>query len=675
MTTARMTCVWTGPEQLEELFRDSHVVRSGGGLTLSDHCVIADENGDAVEEFMGYADTAFEEITDTTWVRKTFEIDDPKIANATLCIAGQKLRGSGKLAGTFNGKPFAARAKANCKPWYSDWVLVPLPAKVREGTNELILHTTGSLVWRLFIVPSVLPNRSAKSIDSGVNWDDEHLGKGGFIDGEYVTRISGKRIAARGIITSPPLQIKKGQITLFRDAALCRSSGSRPGGIELSVPSLSVASAGRVTELSISTNCKAAVEVRLGTGPWLDAPSAWTPWSPLTKTVARKLERQLPEPGPRFVQFRITLERGRAAPRHQTVPALKQIKLNAALKPSVAGELPQIEVDGPATVLPGRPFAHQRCSERLRFFREKFKLDRVFSAGADEWDSLLRLAAWVGDYCSNRVHGVGLIPKIVYETQMILELGHEKRASVHCGGLAFALVQLAAAFGLTGRVLLRGNHLVTEFWSPVHRKWAVVDPMDQLPDPKTGKITEWTGGFGGYYCRADGLPMSAIELGRARGKITRRHYVSGSGKYEERDASVPRDLRWFRREISYPERNNYTDAAEPLFRADVFRYSGHLKVRRRGAAAMPWCSHFTSRCGDVEWTVGETSVFLTAMPNGRVLAQLRSQLPNTADFVVNGAELGSDAYEWDLNKTNRLAVHAVNTLGQAGPATICVIGS
>ena len=651
--TTRMTRSWDGAGQLEELFWNSEIARIPNGLTLSDHCVIADENGDVVEQFMGYADTAFEEITAATWARKTFDVADPTIKDAVICIAGHKLRGRGKLAGSFNGVPFAFPARINCRPWYSDWVLIPAPAPLHKGANELILHTAGTLAWRLFIAPSMFPNRSARSADAGLTWDDEHLGLGRFIDGEYCIRLSGKRVAHQGVATSPPIHVV-------------------PDG-------RTVAPAGRVASLDVRTNCMSRVEVRLGTGPWLDRPGVWTRWRGLSASAARALERELPEPGPRFVQFRITL-----SPNERSAPVLKRVRLVAELQPAADAAPPLVEIDKPPTVLSGRHFAHQRPSDKLAHLRKTFKLDAVFGAGRDEWDGLLRLAAWVGDYCSNRVHGVELIPRPVYETRSILELGHERRSAVHCGGLAFVLVQLGAAFGLTGRVLLRGNHLVTEFWSPVHQKWAVVDPMDQRRDPKTGEIKLWAGGFGGYYCRSTGLtagrghdvPMSAIELGAARGKIIRRHFVWESGRYRTRPATVARDLRWFRREISYPERNNYTDATEPLFRADVFRYSGHLKYRRPGQAMMPWYPKHTSRRGDVEWTVGETSVFLTALGDGRVLVQFRSQLPNTAAFSIalNGEyceNIERDVYEWDIGATGRLTVRAVDALGQTGPPTIC----
>ena len=653
-----MTRSWDGPEQLEELFWSTEIVRIPDGLTLSDHCVVADEDGDVVEQFMGYADTAFEEITAATWARKTFDVPGPKIKDAVICIAGHRLRGRGKLAGAFNGVPFTWPARINCTPWYSDWVLIPAPAPLRKGANELILHTTGTLAWRLFIAPSMFPNRSARSADAGLTWDDEHLGLGGFIDGEYCIRLSGKRVADQGVVTSPPIQV-------VPDSKAKTGTGTSGAKRRRACPRFPVAPAGRVASLDVRTNCTSRVEVRLGTGPWLDRPGVWTRWGKLSASAARALERQLPGPGPRFVQFRITL-----TPGQRSAPVLKRVRLVAGLQPAADVPPPLVEIDKPPTVLSGRPFAHQRSSDKLAYLRKKYRLDKIFGAGRDEWDGLLRLAAWVGHYCGHRVKRVDLIPRPVYEVHSILELGHAKRTPVYCGGLAFVLVQLGAAFGLTGRVICRGNHLVTEFWSPVHQKWAVVDPMDQCHDPKTGEIKVWTEGFGGYYCRGDGVPMSAIELGAARGKVTRRHFVWKSGRYRTRPATVARDLRWFRREISYPERNNYTDATEPVFRADVFRYSGHLKYRRPGQAVMPWYPKFTSRRGDVEWTVGETSVFLTAMPGGEVLVQLRSQLPNTAAFDLGPlGRINPDATTWDPAATDTLSIRAVNTLGQVGAAT------
>ncbi|MFW6159103.1 MAG: hypothetical protein ACOC8E_07085 [Planctomycetota bacterium] len=635
---------WEGPDELEELFWSAGIARRPDGLSLADHRVIADEDGDVVEEFMGYADTAFEEISATTWARKTFVVNDPALTAATICVAGTKRGGNGKLAGTWNGEPFAVPARANCRPWYSEWRLIPVPAPVRAGENELILRATGSLVWRLFIAPCHLPNRSARSIDAGVTWDDEDLGLGGFIDGEYCIRLSGTQVASEGVVTSPPIQVCDG-------------------------PAGSVPPAGRVRALGVTTNVDAGVDVRLGNGPWLDRPGVWTAWRPLADGAAEALEAELGEPGARFVQFRLTL-----TPNRRGAPVLKRVKVAAALEPAADVDPPTIKITKPPTVLSGRHFAHQRASDKLAFLRKKFGLDDVFGAGEDAWDGLLRLAAWVGDYCGHREKSVELIPKIIYDAHLMLELGHERRTPVYCGGLAFVLVQLGASLGLTGRVICRGNHLVTEFWSPVHRKWAVVDPMDQQPDPETGEIKVWTEGFGGFYHTGDGGPMSAIELATTRSAVTRRHYVWEADAYEERPATVVRDLRWYRREVSYTERNNYTDAAEPLFRADVFRYSGHLKWRRPGMNEMPWYPTYTSRRGDVAWSVGETSAFFTAMPDGSVLVQLRSQLPNTVAYDLGPpGRIEGDSYRWHVGEADELTVRAVNALGQAGPPTPCVI--
>jgi hypothetical protein len=642
MAKRRMSRTWNGPEDLEGLFWSGRIARARDGLTLDQHCVIADELGRAVEEFMGYAETAFEEVTPTTWARKMFQVDNPDVRDATLCVAGTRLRGRGTLAGTFNGAPFTWPARANCRPWYSDWVLIPAPAPLREGENELILHTTRSLAWRLFVEPSVLPNQSARSTDAGLTWDDEHLGLGGFLDGEYVVRLSGRRPASEGTITSPPIQVASD---------------------DSSAPAV-----GRVGELKVTSNVRAGVHVRLGTGPWIGRHGVWTPWEEATPGAAAALEKTLAEPGPRFAQFRLTL-----TPNRRTLPTLRRVRLTASLEPAADRRPPAVEVEGPPTVLGGRHFAHQRLSKRLARLRRHFGLERVWAAGDDPWESLLHLAAWTGEYCSFREKG-DLLIAARYDTLPLLELGHARRSRVMCGHLAFALVQLAASFGLTGRVLCRGNHLVTEFWSPVHRKWAVVDPMEPILERRT-KRTVWTPGYAGFYHQG-GAPLSALELGEARGSVTRTNLVwrgpGRKGSRQGRRAMVEKDLRWYRREVSYPERNNFTDACEPVFFADVFRFSGHLKYRRPGRAVMPWYPTYTSRRGDLEWTVGETSVFLTALAGGEMLVQLRSQLPNTVAFDLGPlGRVDGDTATWNPADTDTLTVRAVNALGQSGPPTVC----
>ena len=289
---------------------------------------------------------------------------------------------------------------------------------------------------------------------------------------------------------------------------------------------------------------------------------------------------------------------------------------------------------------------------------------------------MLWLAAWVGSYCYCREAG-SFLRGTRYDLVEILEFGHNKTCKVLCGQLAFAFVQLACAYGQTARVVCRGNHLVAEVWSPVHRKWAVVDTMDQVWNAKLKKWV-WTPGYGGYYHAGDGVPLSAIELRTARGRVTRRHLLWRTREYASRRATVERDLRWFRRETSWPERNNHTDCWEPVFYGDVFRYSGHLKYRRGTGKVMPWYTTFTSRRGDLEWTVGECAAYLTAVGPGSVLVQFDSRLPNTVGFrlgargTAGGKLLQEDSYLWVPSRAGRrLSVRAVSGFGVEGPATTC----
>ena len=158
--------------------------------------------------------------------------------------------------------------------------------------------------------------------------------------------------------------------------------------------------------------------------------------------------------------------------------------------------------------------------------------------------------------------------------------------------------------------------------------------------------------------------------------MTRRHLVWATGRYETRPATIERDLRWFRREVSYPERNNYTDAYEPVFYADVSKFAGHLKYRRGNQPVRPYYWRFAGRRGDIEWTVGETSVFLTMAAPGRLLVQARSQMPNTTAIrIARGAEPSvdrdGDVHEWEPDGGEPLHVAAVNAFGRVGPETVC----
>jgi hypothetical protein len=638
-----MTRKWRTPGDLAALFRDVGVVGKNDGLALDGREVIADEEGRAIEEFMNYAETAFEELSATTWVRKSFKVASG-LKEGRICIAGFPLRGKGRVEGTFNGKSFSVPGKVS-PGWYSDWLIIPTPGPVKAGDNELILRTSGNLVWRLFIEPSVLPNRSARSNDQGRSWDDSNLGLGGFIDGEYVIRLSGQSRQKTGTVSCPPIQVL-------------------PDGCK-------VAAAGRLSSLVLKTSGKFPVECRIGKGPWAEQSECWSSWMKPGPANLKAMERQLGDGGPRFVQWRVSLTR-----RNGVSQILKSVELQVWLKRLADCSNLSVSVDGPGTILPGRNFAHQRPNQRLDAVRAYYKIDKVWARGSNDWESMLWLSAWVGNYCSYRKPGP-FTKGARYDLVDILDVGHNKKAKVLCGHLAFAFVQLACAYGQTARVVFRGNHLVAEVWSPLHRKWAVIDSMDQVLNARTDKRV-WTGGFSAYYHDGDGVPMSAIEIGRSGKKLRRRQLVWKTGKFVSRGMHPQRELHWYRKEISWPERNNHTDCSQPEFWGDVFRYSGYLKFRRGSEKVMPWYSKFTSRPGDINWTVGEVAVFVTLVEGGKLLVQMDSRLPNTACFKLQHGraeqfDWPTDSYLWSPKGTGaKLELRAVNAFGIEGQLTSCL---
>ena len=113
---------------------------------------------------MRYADTAFEEVSPTTWVRKTFLNDGPRIDRVRVCIAGTSLRGRGRLAGTFNGKPFERSARSNNR-WYgvalSDSDKNTLAKNTATWNDDYGIHLLESS-------NNTLTNNAASSNDYGV---------------------------------------------------------------------------------------------------------------------------------------------------------------------------------------------------------------------------------------------------------------------------------------------------------------------------------------------------------------------------------------------------------------------------------------------------------------------------------------------------------------------------
>lgn len=130
--------------------------------------------------------------------------------------------------------------------------------------------------------------------------------------------------------------------------------------------------------------------------------------------------------------------------------------------------------------------------------RNRYQLDSIIKEGADEYDSMLRLAAWVGTRWD---HGIDVVPggTKVCDPIEVIRAG-EGGGKFWCEIAARLMVRSATAVGWPARLVTASRdgytweHAIAELWSNQHQKWFVVDTD-----------------FNVVY-EANNVPLSAFEL-------------------------------------------------------------------------------------------------------------------------------------------------------------------
>ncbi|EEG78850.1 transglutaminase-like domain-containing protein [Dethiobacter alkaliphilus] len=135
--------------------------------------------------------------------------------------------------------------------------------------------------------------------------------------------------------------------------------------------------------------------------------------------------------------------------------------------------------------------------------RAEYSLDDVTRGIEDEFERVAALAGWVNSRWS---HSGSNMPLSSNPLDILREA--DEGASFRCVEYSVVMVGASQAMGMPARVMglktshaatarLGAGHVVAEVWLDDYQKWVVADP--QL----------------GYVFRADGVPLSAVELGEA----------------------------------------------------------------------------------------------------------------------------------------------------------------
>src|SRR5262245_32278851 len=295
-----------------------------GSLRLAHSVLLTDETGAT-----DWLQT--ETLSDQVRAKKVFHLESADVTSAELFIYG-----SPKNV-LINGETVPSERLPS-----TGWTRATVPTKLlRVGDNEVTLSGGGNLL----VEPSKRPGRSVKTTDGGRIWTRHNLTSKGNVEGEYVIRLRLGRYAPRGWAISPVLDLGGDGI-------------AAPGKVHALVPG----KAGVQTE-----STRVSVFARTGSTPTFDAKS-WTEWRALDKPMTPA------EATHRWAQVKFELE---------TKHPQRTPRISAAAAPAVSG--PRETAGGRVTLkslthaspAPPVPFVYEGTSPRLKFLREKYKLDDV----------------------------------------------------------------------------------------------------------------------------------------------------------------------------------------------------------------------------------------------------------------------------------------------------------
>lgn len=344
---------------------------------------------------------------------------------------------------------------------------------------------------------------------------------------------------------------------------------------------------------------------------------------------------------------------------------------------SLAGRTFRVSASRNNPVIPPRHgFAHESFRHPdLARLRRKYRLERITSGIAGEFDRQLALRDWV---CAAWASGQPSVafPPLVHENHVdrMLTLARREGRAYFCTYKAMASVELAAAFGWTARLVNIMKHMVHETWSNEYNKWVLHDSLYNV-----------------HYER-EGLPLSVRQIREEYHRDGARRVRStwGRGRHDLGPAHCG-DFAWY---VVYMHNNFFDfppgDHIHPLLMPrDRWNRRGHWRqgaqiTRRRGDKYISKGMVVEeSDPRQLDYKINQTEVLLQQC-DGKLLARFHHNMPNYDALMtrVNGGswvrhtDWRATKLDWPLHASgNTLEARCVNTAGVPGPVSALSIGT
>ena len=615
-------------------------VAFGWPVALRKRVVVADELGAATTR-------TYELLTGGTWAKKELILPRLGADSAVLAVRMDCDKDRSLLLLDVNGKSIAHRFKEKRDYWHKGWKWIEVPVSyLRPGKNEFIFRAGDKGQWKLYLENSLLPNRSAKSVDAGQTWDYLRQGVHGSCDGEYIARLSLSQYAEQGVVTSPVIDLAQG---LGNEGIASLAKAKK----------ISLTSKGR-TPAGTSITFLA----RAGSTPAYD-PATWGHWAPPERAMVGKGKDAL------YLQWRAVLR----SEKPNATPQLKSVALEAdvdATQSPTAGRVKVVESRSFAIVRSSYPFAHQHYEEqRLGILREKWGLDKAVAGAKTEFDKILRLRRWARDAWVDGWNKGSILFVPPFDALVILELTQQNTSLGMCTHYSAVFTQACLAMGLNAKVVIIDSHCVAEVWSNEYGKWVIMDTAHDTND-KT-KAT-------GHYIR-DGVPLNARELRDAYVQKRFEGIENVMDHRMEKPISLEDRLYHYRR-FCTTLRNNFLRSIypeEPEHGAMAYTYDGHVWYEDDWTPRLPQFSITSSRDADFHWSLNQAELHphLTEK-GGEVRVDVATETPNFSHFLVrsNDGEWRERpaSFAWRLRRgRNELEVKPVNKFNVEGKASRLVV--
>jgi len=625
------------------------VTTSPGDVTLLKTELIADE--------MGVTTGNMEEIViGETWVKKEFFLDDVEADKGVLLIHWNE-----RSTDALKEKDFFLWVVVNNNPikLYFDmdrmltggWIRCDVPVEfLKPGINTVILKNETEHEFIISVETSRIPNRSAKSIDAGKTWDYNHLGKGDFIDGEYLIRLRLARYPSKAEIKSDFIEL----------ASLVTEN--------LIKPNIKLKEVNIVLNKETPPGTALTLHVRGGSSPAYH-PDTWTHWQEIAQLTPDVLEKW------QFFQWRVELQ----TENHKITPVLKGVEISVQMDVIDKHDKGmKVVLDENQKIIRGYyHYTYQDANEyRLGVLRERYNLDEVVGGCSTEFEQCRTLAFWVrsmwrdgwGKY-NNDLH-------TPWDALITLELAPQHKAAGMCFVYANTFVQTALSVGLQARGVILDHHFISEIWSNEYKKWVTFDIGN------SGRAL-----YAAFHER-DGMPQNTLETHILvnNGKMNEL-WVVPVGIHKKVNATEapgnhllgPYEIE---KRFGIPLRNNYLTSwlpGELEHGFTEYQYDGYLWWKDSTIPKYEEYTYHSSHPRDFYWTLNQAQIFLQAGDQkDDINVIFDTETPNFENFQVriDGKEWtdSSSEFLWSLHSgDNTIEAKPVNKFQKDGIVSKIII--